>query len=467
MTTTRCVRAGWLMGALGVCVLLVGAARADETTERPGSILIFPKVVSEGSRTTVIQITNTSNSMDQVLCFYLDGRRGLNQQPLCTETDFSLTLTKQQPTHWDVTTGRSTSPFAGLPPGLIPPVPAGFTGALICTETDAYGSTVPVMRNALKGEATLFGPGPDVSKYNGIAFVGRNNGTDGVLDLDGTEYNACSATSRVNFINPLVTDPVVRAQGNWGACTNGLACNGDIACAGVCTALVCVGGGKAGQACTTAADCLDTCSDGVCSGSNTPCTIASSSCGLGSVCTPVAGVVTAVTVLPCNLDFNSGVSTNLALTLTGTDGLENTFSGSKTMSCWESFTLDSSPACFSSGGYGHACLSGTLATDTATVNITSGSGGPFIAVAEAVHADGNGNFASAATNTHGGGICTGVCGPTSTNAGVPCDTNSDCLGTGVQICLGSAQGGDTCTSSAECGGGACTLLPAQIILPGA
>ena len=50
---------------------------ADTTTEQSSSILIFPKVVFDGSRDTVIQISNTSNSMVHAHCFYV------NAAPLC------------------------------------------------------------------------------------------------------------------------------------------------------------------------------------------------------------------------------------------------------------------------------------------------------------------------------------------------------------------------------------------------
>ena len=107
MRTTQCVRAGWLIGALGACMLVAGAARADVTTERPGSILIFPKVVANGTRDTVIQITNTGNVADQARCFYINGAKGRTGVAQCSETDFLISLTKQQPTSWLVSTGRS------------------------------------------------------------------------------------------------------------------------------------------------------------------------------------------------------------------------------------------------------------------------------------------------------------------------------------------------------------------------
>ncbi|MFN8640742.1 MAG: hypothetical protein U0802_03445 [Candidatus Binatia bacterium] len=59
--------------AAALVVLVVGGAQAQVTTEKSSSILVFPKVISDGTRDTVIQITNTSNSMVHAHCFYVNG----------------------------------------------------------------------------------------------------------------------------------------------------------------------------------------------------------------------------------------------------------------------------------------------------------------------------------------------------------------------------------------------------------
>jgi hypothetical protein len=121
MRTIQNVRAGWLIGALGACMLTAGLARADVTTERPGSILIFPKVVNAGTRDTVIQITNTGNNLEQLRCFYITSDSD-SRSPLCRITDFFLTLTKQQPTHWRAGIGRTfnNNSGGGIDTGIIP-----------------------------------------------------------------------------------------------------------------------------------------------------------------------------------------------------------------------------------------------------------------------------------------------------------------------------------------------------------
>ena len=87
MSTVQGLRAGLLMGVLiGMTLsagpisaqvsangILVGTAQGTFSTERPGSVLIFPKVVNTNPD-TIIQIANTSNSVTHAKCFYTDGR---------------------------------------------------------------------------------------------------------------------------------------------------------------------------------------------------------------------------------------------------------------------------------------------------------------------------------------------------------------------------------------------------------
>src|SRR6266404_6040662 len=128
-------RTGGICGVLALAIMITAsAASADVTTERTGSILILPKIVADGTRDTVIQITNTSNSLVHAHCFYLNGApvNGPGTPSLWQETDFFIWLTRQQPTHWIASRGRTVNPNdppgsdgAGLDPGLVPPTAPG------------------------------------------------------------------------------------------------------------------------------------------------------------------------------------------------------------------------------------------------------------------------------------------------------------------------------------------------------
>jgi len=191
------------------------------TTEQSASILVFPKVIADGTRDTIIQITNTSNNMVHAHCFYVNGAlttpgspQSSRNPPLCLETDFDIWLTKQQPTFWTVSQGRRACSALGCPPNgypgiapavSIPPVAPDFTGELKCIQVDSSGE--PLSGNALKGEATIGTRlTQDVTKYNAIGVKGYNtNDQDTVLCLGsstaslpsscpkGREYEACPA----------------------------------------------------------------------------------------------------------------------------------------------------------------------------------------------------------------------------------------------------------------------------------
>ncbi len=202
---------------------LAGAAPAgaESTTERSASILFFPKIVYNASRDTVIQISNTSNSMAYAHCFYVDatplclgagdclaGTCSGVCQPQWQEVDFSIMLTKQQPTHWTAGIGRVTDPtdpscdrsanryecdLAGIDPGRVPPLSSfPFQGELRCIEVDQSGA--PISGNHLKGEASILNPfSGEASKYNAVGLLGEpfsNNG-DTVLCLGGGVSDEC------------------------------------------------------------------------------------------------------------------------------------------------------------------------------------------------------------------------------------------------------------------------------------
>jgi hypothetical protein len=256
-----------LMAAALVGFMASGAA-ADVTTDRSASIIVFPKVIADGTRDTIIQITNTSNSMVYAHCFYVnaapvfpDQPPGAGNPPQWQEIDFDIHLTKQQPTHWVVSLGRledlsdprcsvqnTDCNDAGFDPGHVPPQVEDFVGELKCVEVDSSGA--PLAGNHLKGEATVIAadrchnpiggvdtgtcssdnspcgetadcPGTtgDVAKYNALGVEGLETlNDDPVLCLGGeptgdcplgAEYNACPDTWILNHEVDGIEDPVL------------------------------------------------------------------------------------------------------------------------------------------------------------------------------------------------------------------------------------------------------------------
>lgn len=329
----RARQSGWLV-VVGVgCLLAAAGAQAQTNTDRPGSILMFPKVVRDGLRDTIIQITNTGNSLNTLHCLYLNGAPGRTGAPVCTATNFDIALTRQQPTQWRVSSGRPVnpsdppgSPNNGYDPGLIPTVPVGFTGALVCIEVQPDGSLAPFAQNRVKGEATLIrDANGDVSKYNAIAVPAGAPNLDNLLSLNDAEYERCPNNLRMNFLADGGLDPVIEAHGNGGG---------------------------------------------------------------------VSSVVSNLTLLPCDLDFQNGTHrTSGNVSFLAWDEFETQFSGSFPFGCWASFNLGEVSqfrSLLQSGG--------TIPTLYANAELTPNV--PLVGVLESFHTDSLGVTAGAAVNLH-------------------------------------------------------------------
>ncbi len=297
----RCV---WgLCGVLASVLLFASVTQAEVSTDLSGTVLVFPKVVwtgtDPGGRDTVISISNTSNQLVHAHCFYVNAQRTPQGVSLWQVTDFSIWLTRQQPTHWVASQGRFVNPFdscfgsiyssgtangyasdadlcdgAGLDPGAIPPVPPGFTGELKCVQVDASG--IPFGGNNLKGEAVIRRTDGDVSKYNAIALLATDLvSDDNVLRLD----------------NPLRNDD----EGEVNSCPNSLFLD----------------------------HFLDGTPDPVVSSLN------SGECELGD-----CPVRTVLTLIPCTEDFENLIPGRVTVQFAITNEFEEPFSASTTVDCW-------------------------------------------------------------------------------------------------------------------------------------
>jgi len=331
----------------GFAVVLGGvaiSARADVTTEKGASILIFPKVRADGTFDTVIQIANVSNSMVYAQCFYVNATLldavthlpctipSATCTPECQETDFNIWLTKQQPTHWTVSTGRDFYPPAsfgsdgyGFPPGHVPPMGDSFIGELKCVELDPSGA--PTTRNDLKGEATLVAVATtgsnsdqtvtgDVAKYNAIGISGNPNvAPPSPLPLDGyngdpldhtTSYGACPAKLILNHVASGAPDMVATELTASGVLPGG----------------------------TTSAEFTD------------------------------------LTLVPCNEDFENQIPTAVKVQFDIYNEFENHFSASTTITCFMEVELSHIDTTFSGSGNGSVFGYQVLGTDVAQTVIT-------------------------------------------------------------------------------------------------
>ena len=177
------MRASILILAASVAGLLAASAGAQTTGEHGASILIFPKVVADGSGDTLLQVANLSESRVDAFCTYVDGRGGWQS------AGFSIALVAEQPLHWSAAGGRTM--LDGGSANEIPAAPADFRGELLCVEVD--GSGAPSGGNRLVGRATVttFADG-DAFAYAavGLESSGFNDGDD-VLCIGGEPSDAC------------------------------------------------------------------------------------------------------------------------------------------------------------------------------------------------------------------------------------------------------------------------------------
>jgi hypothetical protein len=230
----------WAVASAAVAVTLASTASARLINDPPGittvnsaAIVVYPsiRVDTPNGIDTIVQLTNTVDSLVAVKCFYVNANGHCSNAPstVCTqataaqdcplggrcvegwqETDFRFNLTKRQPISWSVDEGLSSLPNndvpgRGDPPqfneGSIPPAPEDpFTGELRCFQIDP-GSEQPTDRNDLKGEATIVTVATnddeiDVRKYNAIgipAIPGAQDGDPNTLNIGGpeAEYRGC------------------------------------------------------------------------------------------------------------------------------------------------------------------------------------------------------------------------------------------------------------------------------------
>ena len=203
---------------VGALVAASSPARGEVSTDQPGAIIIFPKIVGGLDQDSIIQITNATGSKVLARCFYIDGAEDpVGGEPVWILTDFQISLTPQQPAVWVASQGLPVEPpdvrIQELYPGPVPPVGDGFTGELRCVVVNESES--PQSRNALTGEATLINRTTGATrKYQAIAVPGLpgNNGNNTLL-LNDVEYSSCPRLLLLNnfFVNaddPILDSPV-------------------------------------------------------------------------------------------------------------------------------------------------------------------------------------------------------------------------------------------------------------------
>jgi hypothetical protein len=245
---------------VGAAVFLAGAlmlqgagtAGADVTSDKAAAVVIWPKILVNPDTDTIVQVSNTSNQVQVLHCFYINATSHCSangracdpfeapcaaSEGLCLpgwiETDFQVVLTPNQPLAWVASRGLAGNqvPLDGVafrgPRGesnagtRVPPTSEQiWVGELKCVVVDFQGRAIN--NNAIKGEGTLVTQGATpsdftVEKYNAVGILAIEGDANGdnilVLGGDANEYNGCSniliADHFFDFaINPVSGDEV-------------------------------------------------------------------------------------------------------------------------------------------------------------------------------------------------------------------------------------------------------------------
>ena len=208
-------RSAWIVFV--VLLLPVVAVQAEVSTDIPGAIVIFPKIVSDLNQDTIIQLSNATRGETFARCFYINAAIDPETQaPSWTVTDFQVHLTRLQPTTWIAGVGLPPTPPDTWPPeqadkypGPVPPVGVGFVGELRCVVVN--DNELPVSRNALTGEATIIDRNThSTRKYRGVGIRGlpRNN-NDNILLFNDVEYTTCPRILLLNHFFDDAPDPLL------------------------------------------------------------------------------------------------------------------------------------------------------------------------------------------------------------------------------------------------------------------
>lgn len=186
--------------------------RAEVTTDQPGAVLVFPKIVVDGTRDTIIQVSNASGTLVRLRCFYTARETNSESQDVWVTVDFNIALTRLQPTVWLASSGRPVTPPGDRPPELEPgPVPplANFLGELRCVAVNQ--AEQPVSRNVLTGSATIVDRATsEIRRYDAVAIQGfPKNNNDNTLLLNNVEYSSCPRVLLLNHFFDGAIDPVL------------------------------------------------------------------------------------------------------------------------------------------------------------------------------------------------------------------------------------------------------------------
>jgi len=171
--------------------LAITAGGVPPAQKLPSAFLVYPLIRVSPNQETLVEMMNLTSGSVSVHCTYIRATIS-SQNTSCSETDFFVNLTAQQPIAWRASTGQSGNGLRLAPP---------FTGEGTLKCIVAARGTDLNSHNALQGRAILSQNGQTVG-YDASAFRRLTAGRyDGTIALDGVQYEQCPDRLHFNALS--------------------------------------------------------------------------------------------------------------------------------------------------------------------------------------------------------------------------------------------------------------------------
>jgi hypothetical protein len=191
------------------------AARADAPAQRlPSAILIYPLIAVEGGGATTdtrLELVNLSRHPVNLHCLFVPASS-------CSEIDFLVQLTPNQPLSWLASAGLFTSSLTAIPPFF------GSSGEMKCFVVPDPGQETLDDYNAIQGRAAVFGADSQTIGYSAVGIQRVSEGPfTSNIELDGSTYAQCPDEQHFLFVSSETGNPQTESEIVLAPCSEDLA----------------------------------------------------------------------------------------------------------------------------------------------------------------------------------------------------------------------------------------------------
>jgi len=190
-------------------------AHADAPAQRlPSAILIYPLISVEGGGATTdtrLELVNLSRHPVNLHCLFVPASS-------CSEIDFLIQLTPNQPMSWLASAGLFSSSVTAIPPFF------GTSGEMKCFVVPQPGQESLDDYNAIQGRAAVFGSDGQTIGYSAVGIQRVSEGPfDTDVELDGATYAQCPDEQHFLFLSSETGNPLTESEIVLAPCSEDLA----------------------------------------------------------------------------------------------------------------------------------------------------------------------------------------------------------------------------------------------------